>query len=179
MFYDVVHDQSYCISQEWVTNLNTGGKTLAFRITGHTYPAHYLCPASGKKLPVTKPDLAAVISSVKGQCQDAAEMLTLELDNRFPEVELMSALGIVFPQYWLQPNADELFLLHIATLKSHFGVVKHVNFGTTAEPEKQQVDPLIDVRLLTLQMSLFKLTMKSHAKAAMEEPVDQNPLTKA
>jgi len=56
--------------------------------------------------------------------------------------------------------------------------VKYVDFGTAEEPEQQQVDPLINMRLLMLQMSLFKLTMKSHAKAAMEEPMEQNPLTK-
>ena len=40
------------------------------------------------------------------------------------------------------------------------------------------MDPLVDGELLMLQMSFFKLTMKSHAHAAMEEPKDENPLTK-
>jgi len=101
MFHDLLHDRSYSISQEWVTDLNTGVETLAFRIGGHTYPAHSLCALSGKKVSVTRDDMAAVVSSVKAQCRDAAEMLTLELDLRFPEVELMNALGVVFPQYWL------------------------------------------------------------------------------
>ena len=96
MFYDIVHDHSYCITQEWVTDLNTGGESLAFRIGGHSYPAHSLCPVSGKKLSVSQEDLAALISAVKAQCRDAAEMVSLELDVRFPEVELMNALGIVF-----------------------------------------------------------------------------------
>lgn len=151
---------------------------MAFRIAGHTYPAHSICGVNGKKMLVTREDLAAVVSSVKGQCKDAAEMLSLELDVRFPHVDLMSALGIVFPQYWLQVNCEDLFPLHVATLKSQFGVVRQVNFGTEAEPEWQQVDPLFDGRLLTLQMSLFKLTMRSHAKAALAEPRDQNLLTK-
>ena len=99
MFYDIVHDHSYSITQEWVTDLNIGGESLAFRIGGHNYLAHSLCPVSGKKLSVSREDLAALISSVKAQCRDATEMVTLELDVCFPEVELMNALGIVFPQY--------------------------------------------------------------------------------
>jgi len=115
---------------------------------------------------------------VKGQCRDAAEMLSLELDSRFPEVELMNALGVVFPQYWMQANCEDLFALHVKTLKAHFGIVRQVNFGSPKELDYQQVDPLLDGKLLALQMSLFKLTMKSHAEGAMQEPRDQNPLTK-
>jgi len=73
---------------------------------------------SGKKLEVNKQDLAAIISLVKLQYRNVVEMLTLELDIRFSEVELISALGIVFSQYWLLPNVDNLFPLHIATVKS-------------------------------------------------------------
>jgi len=116
MFYDIVHDHSYCISQEWVADLNSGGESLAFRIRGHTYPALSICVLSGKKLPVSREDLVGVISSMKVQCRDAAEMLALELDVRFPKVELMNALGIVFPQYWLQPNCDDHFAMHVKTL---------------------------------------------------------------
>lgn len=130
------------------------------------------------QLPVSRDDFEALVTSVKGQCRDAAEMLSLELDARFPEVELMNALGVVFPQYWLQANCEDLFPMHIKTLRAHFAVVRHVNFGTVSEPDNQQVDPLIDGKLLHLQMSLFKLTMTSHSQAAMQEPRDQNPLTK-
>jgi len=57
-------------------------------------------------------------------------------------------------------------------------MICQVQFGTHEESDCQQVDPLIDGRLLSMQMSLFKLTMKSHANGAMQEPIDQNPLTK-
>jgi DNA primase large subunit len=40
------------------------------------------------------------------------------------------------------------------------------------------VDPLLDARTLGFQTSLFKLTMKSNSKGAIEEPQDRNPLTK-
>lgn len=38
-----------------------------------------------------------VISQVKAQCVDAIESLIVELDVRFPDVEFLMALGIVFP----------------------------------------------------------------------------------
>jgi hypothetical protein len=81
--------------------LNDGCKSLVFRIGNHSYSAHSLCPLTGKKLPVLRSDFDIVVTSMKGQCQDAAEVLIAELDRRFPDSELMNALSIVFPQYWL------------------------------------------------------------------------------
>ena len=150
MFHDILNDQTYSMSLEWVTDLNTGVEMLTFRIAGHNHAAHSIYTVSGKKLLVTRADFASVVSSVKAQCRDAAEMLVLELDVRFSEVELMNSLGIVFPQYWIQPNCDGLFSLHVKMLRSHFRVVHSVNFGTLDAPDCQQVDPLLDGRLLML-----------------------------
>jgi hypothetical protein len=119
-----------------------------------------------------------MIASVKGQCCDAVEMLIVELDKRFPNSELMNSLAIVFPQFWLQSNCDDMFSLHMKTLRSYFGVVRHINRGTKEELDMVQVEPLLDARTLGFQTSLFKLTMKSNSKGAMEEPRDRNPLTK-
>ena len=57
MFCNVVEDHSYTISQEWVTDMNMGIESLAFIILGQTYPVHILCPASGKKLSVSRCEL--------------------------------------------------------------------------------------------------------------------------
>jgi hypothetical protein len=100
-FSDIVEDYSYTIMQEWVTNLNDGCESLAFRIGEHTYSAHSLCSVTSKKLPVSRHDFDTTVTSVKGQCRDAAEVLIAELDRRFPDSELMNALSIVFPQFWL------------------------------------------------------------------------------
>jgi hypothetical protein len=40
LFNDIVIDHLYTISQEWVTDLNNGSETSAFRIANHTYTAH-------------------------------------------------------------------------------------------------------------------------------------------
>lgn len=118
------------------------------------------------------------MASIQGQCREAALQLRGDLELRFPNCELMNSLSVVFPQFWLQPNADELFPLHVATLKAQYCVPRSVNLGTKKEPKFRQVDPLLDARTLLVQTSLFKLTMKSNCSAAMEEPRDFNPLTK-
>jgi hypothetical protein len=174
MFVDVVNNHSYTITQEWVTDLNIGYESLAFRIDGHTYAAHSFCPLTSKKEQVARAAFDDILSSIKGQCRDAAEMLIAELGKRFPDHKLMNALGIVFPQYWLQHNCDEFFPLHMKTLRQHFCETRSVSKGDVAK----QIQAPLDARTLGFQTSLFKLTMKSHAKAVMEEPRDKNPVTK-
>jgi hypothetical protein len=130
MFFDMVEDHSYTISQEWVTGLHIGSESLAFQICGHTYPTHSLCPTSSKKLSMSRADFEGVITLVKGECRDAYEVFIVELDKRFPDSELMNALAIMFPQFWLQRNCNDLFSLHMKTLRSHFCVARNINRGT-------------------------------------------------
>ena len=51
-------------------------------------------------------------------------------------------------------------------------------FGSEKDGKSSQVSEPLDARALDVQASLFKLTMKSNAKSAMEEPHDMNPVTK-
>lgn len=44
MFHGIIHDHSYAITQEWMMDLNTSSQNLAFRIGGHKYLAHSICP---------------------------------------------------------------------------------------------------------------------------------------
>jgi DNA primase large subunit len=50
--------------------------------------------------------------------------------------------------------------------------------GDGNEHVATQIQAPLNTRTLGFQTSLFKLTMKSHAKAAMEEPRDRNLVTK-
>jgi hypothetical protein len=93
-----------------------------------------MCRASTKKLLVSEANFDGAIAFVKGQCRDAAEMVVAKLEKRFPDSELMNSLAIVFLQYWLQSNYDDLFPLHMKTLRLHFGVVWHINRGSKEEP---------------------------------------------
>jgi hypothetical protein len=48
-----------------------------------------------------KEEFDIAMSVVKGQCKAAAKLLISQLEKRFPNSEIMEALGVVFPQYWL------------------------------------------------------------------------------
>ena len=136
MFCDIIEDCSYAIQLEWVVDLSNGSESLAYRILGHTYVAHSLNPISGEKDIVSRANFARIVAGVKGQCTSVAEILVAELSKRILDFDLMNALDIVFPQFWLQPNIDELFPLHLKTLKSHFCEIKSVNKGTEKEPSQ-------------------------------------------
>jgi hypothetical protein len=159
-------------------DLNMGCESLAFRINGHIYVAHNFCLLIGKKEQVARTAFDDILASIKGQCHDVADMLIVELIKQFPDHELMNALDIIFLQYWLQHNCDEFFPLHMKTLRHHFCVTKSVSKGDANEPVAKQIQSPLDACTLGFQTSLFKLTMKSHAKAAMEEPRDRNLITK-
>jgi hypothetical protein len=49
-----------------------------------------------------------------------AEMLMHELDRHFPHSDVLSAFGILCPQYWLQQGADKAFPRHLQVLKNQF-----------------------------------------------------------
>jgi hypothetical protein len=178
LFTDVVNDHSYSISQEWVTNLNNGAESLGFRIHGHTYSAHMVDLVSGEKKSISREDFCALVSSVKGQCAAAAELLISQLERRFPDCDIMEALGVIFPQYWLQDTCDDLFPVHLQVLKDWLCGVRSVVVGSGEERQAKQIAGPLDAHQLDLQLCLFKLTMKSHAAKTMEQPHTVNPVTK-
>jgi hypothetical protein len=100
----------------------------------------------------------------------AADRLIKELSSRFPASNLMDSLGVVYPQYWLQPNADELFEAHFKCLKDHYCYEKKV--GEVYSP------PMLEMAALNHEASLFKGAMKANAADAMRKPITVNPLTK-
>jgi hypothetical protein len=158
------------ITQEWVTDLKDGSESLAFTINGRSYAAYSLCLVTRKKERVGRDGFEAIISNVKGQATSATEMLISELSKKFLSCDMMDALGIVFPQFLLQANCDALFPLHLKTLKAHFCELRSVISGSEKDGVSTQVFEPLDARTLDLQTSLFKLTIKSNAKSAMEEP---------
>jgi hypothetical protein len=144
LFTDVVNDHSYSISQEWVTDLNNGAESLGFRIHGHTYSVHMVDPVSGEKKSVSREDFCTLVSSVKGQCAAAAELLISQLKRRFPDYDIMEALGVIFPQYWLQDTCDDLFRVHLQVLKDWFCGVRSVVVGSGEERQVKQIAGPLD-----------------------------------
>jgi hypothetical protein len=57
-----------------------------------------------------KEDWVVICQDVKNQC---IYVLILELERRFSTQELMNAIGIVYPQYWVKPKIAMMFLKHL------------------------------------------------------------------
>jgi hypothetical protein len=55
---------------------------------------------------------------VKEQCLVAIANFIKKLAWRFPNREFMNAIGIVYPQYWLNSKVENTFLAHLALLKA-------------------------------------------------------------
>jgi hypothetical protein len=104
----------------------------------------------------------------------AAVSLIGELRSRFPQHEILDAHGIVYPQYWAAPNAEERFRKHLHLLKRFYGESKTIVEGD----KSRSIAPLLDSWQLDSQQAYFKLAMLNNHKQAMEQPFDVNPLTR-
>jgi hypothetical protein len=93
-----------------------------------------------------------------------------ELLNRFLASSLMDALEIVYPQYWLQPHAKEMFEGHFTVLKNHYCI--ELRSRDVYSPR------VLDMAALNHQCAQFKGAMKANAVDAMQKPITLNPLTK-
>jgi len=52
---------------------------------------------------------------------DVTIILVLELQPRFPNNEIMNAMGMMYPQYWLdKDNYDVFFVIHLGLIKYAF-----------------------------------------------------------
>jgi hypothetical protein len=53
----------------------------------------------GEMEAITRPKLVEIGQSVQQQCTSTAVQIIDELEKRFPAVEVMDALGVIYPQY--------------------------------------------------------------------------------
>jgi hypothetical protein len=94
---------------------------------------------------------------------DSATSLIAELRFCFPQHEILDAHGIVYPQYWATPNAEENFRKHLHLLKGFYGELKMIVEGD----KSPSVAPLLDTWQLDTQQAYFKLAMLNNHKQAM------------
>jgi hypothetical protein len=84
----------------------------------------------------------------------------------------MDAIGIVYPQYWLQPNCEVSFSKHIHVIKTTFCS------RFWRDGEEIFMYKVLNANDLDNQQNMLKLTMKSNLAACMVPPFDINPLTR-
>ena len=107
----------------------------------------------------------------------AAEHVIKEVRSRFPSHNIMDALGLVYPQYWLNGDPQALFRGHLDLVKKQYGESKWIWKGT---PEELCILPILDAGKLEEQQHLFRVTMVHNAEFACNMLPGQleNPLTK-
>ena len=153
---------------KWITDLNDNTSQLAFVCSNEQIFAVHEGSNVSREL------FGEIVQKILTESAVAASTLIKELDNRFLSQNLMQAMGILYPQYWLQGDCEESFSKHIRVLMDHYGRGRILG----KDDETILVPALIDRELLLSQQGLFKLTMLSNARAAMEPPFDCNPLTR-
>jgi hypothetical protein len=97
--------------------------------------------------------------------------LIQELQRRFPEHTVLDALGIIYPQYWLQPDVEITFSKH---MKNWYCNARVLGSGV----DKEVIHGILDRWSLDSQQGYFKIPMKSNTHVAMEPPYDINLVTR-
>jgi len=90
--------------------------------------------------------------------KDVASLIE-KLDAQFPKQTVPNAMGIVYPQYWLQAYANTTFPKHSEVLKEFYGN-PHACGVTTSEKSQSMVIAIIFKLNLDAHQGLSKLTMK-------------------
>jgi hypothetical protein len=67
------------------------------------------------------------IAQVKVQCFVTGDMLISKLNRWFVDFKLMNALGIVYPQFWMELDVGFCFSLNINVIKKHYYELKRIN----------------------------------------------------
>jgi hypothetical protein len=61
-----------------------------------------------------------------------------ELERRFPAQDIINAIGVIYPRFWVQPKAKHKFKAQLSILKVHYCFGKHVG------PKELLIPPLFD-----------------------------------
>jgi hypothetical protein len=95
---------------------------------------------------------------------EAAAMMVMELQSIFPPSEVMDALSIVYPQFWIEPGHEDKLTCHMNTLKATFCVPKKIS----STPLQYETSPaLLDAAALDRQLHWFGVAMVNNSEHAM------------
>jgi len=94
------------INLHWVTNLNIGIDNWLLSLLGSRCEQH-LHTRLGHQCFLQGRYMAMLFAYVKQQCQEVTTRLIAKLQGQFFAQDFMDALGIVYPQCWLQPKLEK------------------------------------------------------------------------
>jgi hypothetical protein len=87
----------------------------------------------------------------------------------------MDALGVIYPQYWLEDNCEANFEKHLQIIKEYYGQVRPFSIATYPQGS---IDPILSLAKLDIQTTLFKQCMQENAHKMMKKPITLNPVAR-
>jgi hypothetical protein len=107
---------------------------------------------------------------------DAAALMVMELESRFPPSEVMDALSIVYPQFWLEPGHEDKITRYMNTLKQTYGQPRDIS----SAPHVFETSPaVLSAMALNQQFHWFAVAMVNNSPHAMRAvDLHVHPLTK-
>ena len=57
---------------------------------------------SSREVVVKEEDFKGIVTSVGDNLKEIAKFLSSEIRERFPQHEILEAMGIVYPQFWVK-----------------------------------------------------------------------------
>jgi hypothetical protein len=141
-------------------------------MVGHNYQAHIFNEVVKVNQLMCIHVFVGAIGQVKGQCSNAIEMFIDKLEMCFQNSELINALSIMYPQFYMHFDVNISFSFHFGIFKKHYCELKSVKL-LLLESSK-----LLNANILDLQMSMFQFTVKTQAPKTMAKSLDVNPMTK-
>lgn len=124
-----------------------------------SFPLYYKPPRlSMRRLqpaaqPVTDSNLDMVATSVKAAGTEASAAIRAGMRERFPDSQLLSALGMVQPRYHERPVPADRFSKDLTALGDQYCVSRRLSDGTL-------VPPLLDRHALLHQAIAFRTAMQ-------------------
>jgi hypothetical protein len=97
-FHKIIEDRSDCVELKWLPDMETEEMFLNYNIKEANHNC-YRVAEDGRKVYISQVEFDLTIADVKRQATGAAMLMISELNTKFPDVDLINALGIVFPQY--------------------------------------------------------------------------------
>ena len=107
---------------------------------------------------------------------DAATMMVMELGSRYPPSEVMDALSIVYPQFWLELGPEDKLTWYMNTLKQTYAHTKDISSATHVY---DTCPAMLSDMALDRQFHWFVVAIKNNSPYAMRAmDTHIHPLTK-
>ncbi len=109
------------------------------------------------------------------ECKESTKILIQELQGKFPNHELMLALGVIYPNFWASHpiNVKNNFHQHMTIIKYTYYI-----FYTMGN-DGMWMKSMLDGYVLDLQCSFYKMTMITNNKLVMKEKFDVNSIIRS